>query len=1055
MIIIHAIWTNSALHLLGERCAGAKDDGQPSSFDLEPSTLRQCLGDVCDSLLVSGATDSELTLHLPHDDGRPLPSWRQQPPSAEPGVESAERTISLQPCRVSTLAFAVADAVDLLSAEDQLREVGDVEPLRNGNDNGNGDLCGGASLRYWRRVAWFVLELLARQRFVPSVHRTDQSQYMGFWRPVLDDEPTAHNLRILIASMPPVCRALGVPGSSLTAQPVQAASLVESFLWKAVDALVRRCLEGDELAHAISDPTREESSPSMRWLRALVGADPILAGPTHECAGVYESVTGWIAKLESPIRGGLFRTCFRLHPPQGADGPASALMSDPWRLTLHVEGSGDSSLVLEVSQLTERTSDQPRILPQPIDQAREQFRADLIRAARYFPPLVRDADAPIPSEIQLTLNEAYAFLRDAAPILESEGYGVQTPRWWQPDRPRLGMRLDIHPLEPDESVERSPMSFDALVAYDWRVSIGDEDVSLEELTEWAASNQSLVNFRGQWMEVQPPDMQKAVDFLKDKRSGRMTLFEALRQCYVADDLDSGIPVVGLRGEGWIDDLLCGADPNRRMDAIAPPEGFHGTLRPYQLSGISWLNFLSEVGLGACLADDMGLGKTIQLIGLWLHERQAGKTPGPTLLIVPTSLVGNWRREIARFGPSLKVMVHHGVERLSGPAFVEEVARLDVVISTYALTYRDFDHLSAVDWHRIALDEAQNIKNPSAKQSLAVRSMRSVQRVALTGTPVENRLSDRWSIMDFLNPGYLGSAADFRRRFAVPIERYRDAPRSQRLRQLIRPFVLRRLKSDPTIQVDLPEKMEMKVLCNLTGEQASLYKEVLANMIEQIDSADGIRRRGLILATLVTLKQICNHPAHFLGDGRIPPHRSGKSDRLTEMLEEVVAEGDGALVFTQYRKMGMLLKKILGGKLGVEILFLHGGCSLRQRDAMVERFQKAEGDVPVFLLSLRAGGFGLNLTAANHVFHFDRWWNPAVEDQATDRVHRIHQHKRVHVYKFMCIGTLEERIDTLLEGKRKLADSIVGSGEDWLTELSTDQLRDLFALSREAVEENGP
>jgi SNF2 family DNA or RNA helicase len=398
------------------------------------------------------------------------------------------------------------------------------------------------------------------------------------------------------------------------------------------------------------------------------------------------------------------------------------------------------------------------------------------------------------------------------------------------------------------------------------------------------------------------------------------------------------------------------------------------------------------------------------------------------------------------------MVHHGLERRVGREFLDDVARHDVVISTYALTHRDFEHLSAVDWHRIALDEAQNIKNPAAKQAAAVRALRAVHRVALTGTPVENRLAELWSIIDFLNPAYLGSAGDFRRRFAVPIERSHDNDRASRLRLLIRPFVLRRLKSDPLIEIDLPEKMEMKIFCNLTKEQAALYEAVVGDMLGQIDRAGGIQRRGLILAALTKLKQICNHPALFLSDGSQLPNRSGKCERLTEMLEEALAEGDRALIFTQYREMGELLKKLIEESTGRSVLFLHGGSPRAQRDAMVEQFQRGDDATPIFLLSLKAGGFGLNLTAANHVFHFDRWWNPAVEDQATDRAHRIGQTRRVQVHKFVCLGTLEERIDALLEKKRNLADRVIGSGEEWLTELSTDALRDLFALSREAVAE---
>jgi SNF2 family DNA or RNA helicase len=350
-----------------------------------------------------------------------------------------------------------------------------------------------------------------------------------------------------------------------------------------------------------------------------------------------------------------------------------------------------------------------------------------------------------------------------------------------------------------------------------------------------------------------------------------------------------------------------------------------------------------------------------------------------------------------------------------------------------------------------LDEAQNIKNTATKQTQALRRLQADYRVALTGTPVENRLSELWSIMEFLNPGYLGSANDFRGRFAVPIERYRNAERAQALKNLIQPFVLRRLKTDATIIQDLPAKNEMKVFCNLTAEQASLYEAVVKEMLEKIAKSAGIERKGLVLATLLKLKQVCNHPAHFLKDGSVLQDRSGKLTRLREMLEEALAENDKALLFTQFTEMGTLLRHDLQESLGVEVLFLHGGTPKKQRDAMVQRFQEQSAGPPLFILSLKAGGVGLNLTAANQVFHFDRWWNPAVENQATDRAFRIGQKKNVQVYKFVCLGTLEERIDRMIENKKELAENVVGTGEGWLTELSTDELREVFALSRESVE----
>jgi len=512
----------------------------------------------------------------------------------------------------------------------------------------------------------------------------------------------------------------------------------------------------------------------------------------------------------------------------------------------------------------------------------------------------------------------------------------------------------------------------------------------------------------------------------------------------------GVQFEEARGEGWIGELLEKLGGKTRYEELPVPTDFQGTLRPYQVRGFSWLGFLRQYGLGACLADDMGLGKTIQALALFCHERNNGVNR-PVLLVCPTSVVGNWRKEAARFAPGLPVLVHHGLARTRGQEFVEEAGRHAVVISTYSLVHRDIDILKDVAWSGIVLDEAQNIKNPETRQSRAVRSLAADYRIALTGTPVENNVGELWAIMEFLNAGFLGSAAEFRRSFLLPIQKSADNDAAGKLRKLTAPFILRRLKTDRTVLEDLPEKMEMKVFCNLTPEQASLYKSVVEDTTRSLDTSTGIQRKGLILAALTKLKQICNHPAQFLGDESPLPGRSGKLSRLTEMVEELLAEGDRALIFSQYADMGQRLRSHLSATFGQEALFLHGGVPAHKRDQMVERFQNGGDSGPkLFVLSLKAGGTGLNLTAANHVFHFDRWWNPAVENQATDRAFRIGQTRNVQVHKFVCVGTLEERIDEMIERKKAIADNVVGAGESWLTELSTAEIKELFALRQEAL-----
>ena len=489
--------------------------------------------------------------------------------------------------------------------------------------------------------------------------------------------------------------------------------------------------------------------------------------------------------------------------------------------------------------------------------------------------------------------------------------------------------------------------------------------------------------------------------------------------------------------------------------VPPSAGFSGVLRPYQVRGYSWLFYLRQRGLGACLADDMGLGKTIQTLALiqrdW-EESVSGRAWRPVLLVCPTSVVNNWQKEAARFVPGLPVMVHHGANRKRGLAFVKAGRNQAIVVSSYSLLQRDLEQLSKVDWAGIVLDEAQNIKNPETKQARAARMLRSDYRVALTGTPVENSVGDLWSIMEFLDPGLLGTREQFKREFFIPIQAGGDPEAAERLRRITSPFVLRRLKTDKTVIADLPEKMEAKVFCTLTREQASLYTAVLKEAEDALEAADGIQRKGVILGTLSKLKQVCNHPAQFLGDNSAIPGRSGKLARLTEMLEEVLAVGDRALIFTQFAEMGEILRRYLQEMFGREVLFLHGRVSRQRRDRMVERFQSGGDGSSIFILSLKAGGTGLNLTRANHVFHFDRWWNPAVENQATDRAFRIGQAQNVQVHKFICAGTLEEKIDEMIERKRAVADEVIGTGEGWLTRLSNQELREIFALRREAVRE---
>jgi SNF2 family DNA or RNA helicase len=686
------------------------------------------------------------------------------------------------------------------------------------------------------------------------------------------------------------------------------------------------------------------------------------------------------------------------------------------------------------------------------DNPQEELLAALGLAARIFAPIERSLRSSKPLGVALTPDEVHRFLTEAVPLLESGRFVVMVPDWWK-RAARLKAKVTLRAADASSS---GLLSMDALVRYRWELSLGGEPITRQEFEELVALKQPMVRFKGRWVTLDPEQVQAALRFFQRKTGeGELGLLETLR--LTADQEQArveGLDVGAVAVRGHLKKLLAGLNAPERLEVPPAPEGLCATLRPYQQRGLGWLAQMRRLGLGACLADDMGLGKTLQAIALWLHARNGTGVVGPILVVCPTSVVGNWRHEINRFAPSLRVAVHQGPERLQGEAFAAQAADHDVILTSYALLSRDRETLASVRWAEVILDEAQNIKNPATKQAQAARALAATHRLALTGTPIENRVGELWSILQFLNPGYLGSREAFRSRFAIPIERYGDQGATATLRRLVAPFILRRVKTDPNVIADLPEKFENKTYCTLTAEQATLYEAVVREELERLQQAeDDLSRSGAVLRMLTRLKQVCNHPAHFLQeDGSRLAGRSGKLARLVDMLAEMLDSGGRALVFTQYAEMGRLLQPHLTALFESEVLYLHGDTPAKARQAMIERFQSEHGP-PVFLLSLKAGGTGLNLTRANHVFHYDRWYNPAVENQATDRAFRIGQTKDVQVHKFICLGTLEERIDAQIEHKLALAESVVGAGEQWLAEMSNDELRDLVTLRREVVEED--
>ncbi|MFZ6030204.1 MAG: DEAD/DEAH box helicase [Chloroflexota bacterium] len=984
-------------------------------------------------ILAQKGEEQSAVLRLPTSRSGPLPS----PELVHHWELDADTPAFLAPWIVKGHGMLPAEALALLVDLPKL----DVE---------NAQFVLGADAIFWSRAAALALETLAAQKLVPVLVPADTAGkvFHARWLPILDGPKDGPRLAQLEAAMPPLCRA-----ASVTPE-LSPRSLLTSFLDTNCDAFARQ--QGRSSKPRVS---RYDSTPVLHWLEALFDEDPTVKASPAQLQALLNSHRLWMRNLY--VAGDTaFRITFRL------EAPAQQKESDAWQLHYLLQARDDPSLLVSAGDVWKKTGSVLTELGRRIEQPQEKLLAGLGYAARLFPPVAASLKDKRPSQLSLDTQGAYTFLRETAPLLEGAGFGVLVPPWWNKPGARLGVRLKMQKKrQSKDAVAGGKMTLENLVAYQWELSLGETSLSEEEFHSLAALKTPLVQVRGQWVQLDADQIEAAIRFWdKQQFEGEMGLLGAIQFGLGGQDTQSGLPIDVITTDDWLSEWLQKFNQHERLEQLPQPQSLKAQLRPYQLYGYSWLHFFRRWGLGACLADDMGLGKTIQTIALLLKEKEnsglssADVLPAPSLLICPTSVVTNWEREIQRFAPALRAFVHRGADRLRGEAFIQAARAHDIILTSYPIARLDAETMQGIDWLWVILDEAQNIKNPEAKQTQAIRKFPAEFRLALTGTPVENRLSELWSIMHFLNPDYLGARTKFRKEFSIPIERYDDKEAINRLRQLTSPFILRRVKTDPRVIQDLPEKVETKVYCNLTEEQATLYEAVVQDVMRKIEAQDeeggGIERRGLVLSMLMQLKQICNHPVQYLhqarkdGDYTQIAERSGKLERLAELLEEIGAEGDRALIFTQFAEMGELLTHYLPQSLGIATQFLHGGTPAKTRDTMVKRFQEHEHAPPIFILSLKAGGTGLNLTRANHVFHFDRWWNPAVEDQATDRAFRIGQKRNVQVHKFVTTGTLEEMIDDMIESKKGLAQAVVGSGEQWLTELSTNELRQLVQLRRE-------
>ncbi len=884
-------------------------------------------------------------------------------------------------------------------------------------------------LRFWSHLSRWGFDLVARGKYLPRL--------MGGaarWAVLLDSAIDQERLNRFAKLMPTICRLYGAAGETIAMpRPIPGKELITQFLDGMIDAQMR-----------LLGLKPKINSGLQPWLAGLMGRSGAIE--TGVSAKLGPGLAAWLSPVSQAIDQ--FRVCLTLVP------PLEQMVEKMWRLEYGLQVIDDVTLVIPAGVIWQHPVDRISYAGHIVERPQETLLGGLGVASRIYPLLEGSLGTGTPLGCALEPTAVYEFLKQMVGRLRDGGIGVVLPpslanrEGWAN---RLGLKVQA--TTTDARLRTKRLGMQGLLNFQWELAIGGHSLSKAEFDRLVALGTPLVAINGEWVELRPQDIRSANNFFAArKEQTQLTLEDALRLSSGDTQTMEKLPVVSFESSGALQELVTNLGDNAAIAPIHPTE-LVGELRPYQARGVGWLAFLEQWGLGACLADDMGLGKTLQLIAFVLHLQQEDLLAGPILIVCPTSVLGNWEREIRRFAPGLRVMVQHGEKRSQGKALGKLAQAHDLVITSYALVARDLGSLKLVGWQCVVLDEAQNIKNAESQQSQAVRQLEASFRVALTGTPVENRLTELWSIMDFLNPGYLGPKNYFQRRFAIPIEKYGDATSLAALRSLAQPFILRRLKTDQTIIQDLPQKNEMTAFCRLTLSQADLYQQTVDETLERIDAAEGIQRRGLILGLLTRLKQVCNHPGLIAGEKSVGGGfgaQSGKLLRLDELLDEALSEGDRVLIFTQFAEWGKLLQMYLTQRRQQETLFLYGGTTKNRREEMVDRFQNDPQAPQIFILSLKAGGVGLNLTRANHVFHFDRWWNPAVENQATDRVFRIGQVRNVQVHKFVCAGTLEERIHDMIEGKRLLAEQVIGTGENWLGDLDTNQLRELLLLDRSSI-----
>lgn len=906
----------------------------------------------------------------------------------------------------------------------------------------------GGTTRVWIQAGRLGAEMIRRGRYLPDTGRYHHGGTCTTWTPVpssLDRE----RIRVLSQAMPgmqPVYLSSLTPDRDRGTRYTVLVSFLKSLIHQV--QILSEDTDPDEARSSLTPIEKLRSAEELTALWFLQGRErhlmpidaPHLTGRWLNTWRSWTTVERGRIPDDPPwtICGRIEEVTEELPGTSSEDGRIC------WRIRLLIRPDDMPDCLLTPEECISG-GDLPRVpLPGPVE-VKAGMTACITTITTTLPHLEKFCTDSGISGVLIPEEDLIRFLSMDVPVLQREGVPLILPVWWGGKTDRLSISLHLKKISGPKT--RPTTGLERLRKFSFQLAAGNDPIDPDAFREMYAQKSEYLKAGSRWIRIESEQAEKVMDIMgRGGKRKSLTPFEILT--LLLRTRDQGEDLTLLPGDEEAESLLryLKEDGYRREEAV--PESFQGILRPYQKKGLSFLKTCRRIGFGSLLADEMGLGKTPQTIAYLLACRDAELLIRPALIITPTSVIGTWEKELRRFAPSLSVYTHHGSGRQTGDSFRETIAGYDIILTSYALASRDQEFIGRNFFSSLVLDEVQNVKNSQTRQFHAIASFQAAHRVALTGTPVENRIVELWSVMEILNPGYLGSRTAFRKKYATPIEEQSDDEAAAELRLMIRPFLLRRKKTDETVIRDLPEKMEMQVLCSLTHEQASLYQAVLQDLTRELASTDGMKRRGTILAALTRLKQVCDHPGLLRPGNPAGPERSGKVTRLIEMLQEVDAAGEAAIIFTQYAGFARMLAESIHGTLNREVLLMTGGTPRHKRDELIHQFMHRSGP-PFFVISLRAGGTGLNLTRATHVFHADRWWNPAVEDQATDRTYRIGQTRRVQVHRLITAGTLEEEIDEMIQRKRDVADQVITSREDWITELSTGELMDILRM-REGV-----